>query len=149
MLYKPLHCRHYKSHQCSGGVLGVRYWLLSKHSRALKNPAWIPVRCTPPLLHAYFPVWIIVLFFAGSDLQAKHASVDWWLGKTRPDSTATGNNAGHRLGPCLLLYLERGCLDREGKMSIQDTLCSAGSAHQHWHHIISHFDCCQHCPVFK
>lgn len=28
MLYKPLHCRYHQSHQCSGGVLGVRHWPL-------------------------------------------------------------------------------------------------------------------------
>lgn len=55
------------------------------------------------------------LVVARSDLQAQHAWNDRWLGKTRPDSSATGNNTGHRLGPCVLLHLERGWLDREGK----------------------------------
>lgn len=82
-----------------------------QNSRALKYPACIPEihKRQPPLLHAYFPVCVYnSLVVARSDLQAQHAWNDRWLGKTRPDSSATGNNTGHRLGPCVLLYLERG-----------------------------------------
>lgn len=115
MLYKLLHCRYHQSHQLSGGVLGVRYWLLSFCFNSSR--ACIPDTHTrePPLLHAFPPCVYNSPIVARSDLQAQHAWNDRWLGKTRPDSSATGNNTGHRLGPCVLLYLERGCLDREGK----------------------------------
>lgn len=101
MLHKLLHRRQHQPHQCSGGVLGVRHQRRSMRVSLLCRPLARCVRNRRVV--------------ARSDLQAQRARNDRRPGETGPDPSAAGHNAGHRVGPRLLLHLEGGRLDREGK----------------------------------
>lgn len=62
MLHKLLHRRQLQPHQCSGGVLGVRYRPLFLSAAELSQcPACMPAihKREPPLLHAHtFPLCV-------------------------------------------------------------------------------------------
>lgn len=53
MLHKLLHRRQHQPHQCSGGVLGVRYRLVFSAQLSFHTVPHASQKRAPPLLHAH------------------------------------------------------------------------------------------------
>lgn len=82
MLHKLLHCRQHQPHQCSGGVLGVRYRPVFLAQLSFHGVPHASHKRAPPLLHAHtFPLCqrvcvVIVLLLALTCRRNVHEMTD-------------------------------------------------------------------------